>query len=210
MFDIVRNKQKAIYASADDLWVCETGIHVLGMGEIDPAVRRGDPDYEEHGVSPSLRIARRIFSHRYVIEANSINYVTVCPLEKAQIEPDVVFVQGKPASVSVITYGYMNFIGRYPLGLAGNSFCSACVSAPYLTGEMTYGIGMHYFGGPPYIMKYGLDEMFVGIPGELLKPIVDQIVSQSERVSKMVPQMMASARERRKKAAERVAKPQTT
>jgi uncharacterized protein (DUF169 family) len=186
MIEIAREKQTGIYASADDLPVCETGIHVLGMGEIDPAVRRGDPDFEEHGVSPSLRIARRIFSHRYILEANSINYVTVLPLEKAQSEPDVVFIQGKPANVSLLTYAYMNFIGRYPLGLAGNAFCSACVAAPYLTGEMTYGVGLHYFGGPGHVMKYGMDEMFVGIPGELLKPMVEQLVSQRERVSKFM------------------------
>lgn len=189
MFDIVREEQKCVYASADDQ-DCETGVHVLGMGIIDPAVARGDPDFDEHGVSPSLKIARRIFSHRYILEANSINYVTVCPLEKAQNEPDVVFVQGKPANTSLLTYAYMNFIGRYPLGLAGNAFCSACVAAPYLTGEMTYGVGLHYFGGPPNIMKYQKDEMFIGIPGEMLKPIVEQLVSQRERVSKFMAERM--------------------
>lgn len=70
------------------------------MGEVDPALRRGDPDYEEHGISPSLRIARRAFSHRHIIEANSINYVKVCPLSQADEEPDVVFIQGKPANIT--------------------------------------------------------------------------------------------------------------
>ncbi len=186
MFDIAREERRCIYASEEELQACQMGIHVLGMGVIDPAVRRGDPDYEVHGVSPSLRIARRAFSHRHIIEANSINYVTVCLLEKAQSEPDVVFVQGKPANASLLVYAFVNFLGRYPLGLAGNSFCSACVAAPYLTGEMTYGLGLHYYGGPPDIMKYDTDEMFVGIPGELLKPIVEQLVSQNERVSKMM------------------------
>jgi uncharacterized protein (DUF169 family) len=198
MFDIAREKRECIYASAGEQ-DCQTGIHVLGMGVIDPAVRRGDPDYEEHGISPSLRIARRAFSHRHALEANSVSYVTVCPLDKAQSEPDVVFVQGKPANASLLTYAYINFLGRYPLGLAGNAFCSACVAAPYLTGEMTYGLGLHYFGGPPNIMKYQTDEMFIGIPGELLKPIVEQLEAQNERVSRFLE-------ERRRRAEQEAAK----
>jgi len=41
MFDMARDDGKCYYASKDELGACETGIHVLGMGEIDPAVRRG-------------------------------------------------------------------------------------------------------------------------------------------------------------------------
>lgn len=186
MFDLARDEHRCLYASKTELGGCETGIHVLGIGEISPNVRRGDPDYEEHGVSPSLRIARRIFSHRHIIEANSINYVAVCPLDMAASEPDVIFIQGKPGPASLLSYAYMNFLGKYPLGLAGNSFCSACIAAPYLTGEMTYGLGLHYYGGPPDIMKYNMDEMFVGIPGELLKPIIEQLVSQRERIEKIM------------------------
>ncbi|MBM3291447.1 hypothetical protein FJY84_02085 [Candidatus Bathyarchaeota archaeon] len=186
MFDLARNDHKSIYASKAELGGCETGFHVLGLGEIKPDVRRGDPDYEEHGVSPSLRIARRIFSHRHVVEANSINYVTACPLDMATEEPDVIFIQGKPGQISLISYAYLNFLGKYPLGLAGNSFCSACIAAPYLTGEMTYGLGLHYYGGPPDIMKYNVDEMFVGIPGELLKPINEQLMNQRTRIEKIM------------------------
>ncbi len=206
MIDIAREEQKTIYASVNEIQGCQTGIHVLGMGEIDPAVRRGDPDFDEHGVSPSLRIARRAFSHRHIIEANSINYVTVCPLEKAEKEPDVVFVQGKPANTSLLTYAYINFIGRYPLGLAGNAFCSACIAAPYLTGEMTYGVGLHYFGGPPNIMKYKMDEMFVGIPGEVLKPMVEQLSTQRERVMKFMAEKAKRAEQEAAKASQQ-AKP---
>ncbi len=205
MFEIVREKQKAIYASAKELY-CQTPINVLGMGEIDPAVRRGDTDVEDHGVTPSLRIARRIFSQRHVVETGSVSYVTICPLEKAKSEPDVVVVQGNPASAQRITYAYMNFLGHYPLGLVGSSLCSACVAAPYLTGEVTYTLGMHYFGGPPYVLKYPADEMFVGIPGELLKPVVEQLVSQKERISRMTPKLMARALERRRKTEQDAAK----
>jgi uncharacterized protein (DUF169 family) len=186
MFDMARDDGKCYYASKDELGACETGIHVLGMGEVDPALRRGDPDYEEHGISPSLRIARRAFSHRHIIEANSINYVKVCPLSQADEEPDVVFIQGKPANISLLSFAFVNFVGRYPLGLAGNSFCSACIAAPYMTGEMTYGVGLHYYGGPPDIMKYTHDEMFMGIPGEVLKPVVEQLVNQRERLTKIM------------------------
>ena len=186
MFDIARDEKRCLYASENELHACETGIHVLGLGEIDPSVRRGDPDYEEHGVSPSLRIARRIFSQRKTLEPNSIKYVKVCPLELATDEPDVIFIQGKPSNVSLLSYAYANFLGRYPLGLAGNSFCAACIATPYVTGEMTYGVGLHYYGGPPDIMKYSTDEMFVGIPGELLVPIVKQLVSQRERITKIM------------------------
>jgi uncharacterized protein (DUF169 family) len=195
IFDMARDDGKCYYASKEELGACETGIHVLGMGEIDPAVRRGDPDYDEHGVSPSLRIARRAFSHRQIIEANSMNYVKVCPLSEAEEEPDVVFVQGKPANISLLSYAYVNFLGRYPLGLAGNSFCSACIAAPYLTGEMTYAVGLHYYGGPPDIMKYTQDEMFMGIPGEVVKPVVEQLVDQRERLSKIMGERMRRMRQ---------------
>ena len=125
MFDMARDDGKCYYASKDELGACETGIHVLGMGEIDPAVRRGTRTMTSTGSRPSLRIARRAFSHRHILEANSINYVKVCPLSAAGVELDVVFVQGKPVNVSLLSYAFINFIVHYPIGLAGNSFCSA-------------------------------------------------------------------------------------
>jgi uncharacterized protein (DUF169 family) len=59
-----------------------------------------------------------------------------------------------------------------------------------MTGEMTYGVGLHYYGGPPDIMKYTHDEMFVGIPGEVLKPVVEQLVNQRERLTKIMGERM--------------------
>jgi hypothetical protein len=35
-------------------------------------------------------------------------------------------------------------------------------------------------------MKYKMDEMFVGIPGEVLKPMVEQLSTQRERVMKFM------------------------
>lgn len=205
MFDIVREKQKAVYASEKELY-CRTPVHVFGMGEIDPAVRMGDAEFEGHGVSPSLRISRRKFSLRHVLEAGSADYVTVCLLEKAKSEPDVVVVQGKPANAQQLGNAYMNFIGRYPVGLMGSTLCSALVAAPYQTGEMTYILGEHYFGGPPYVLNCPKDEMFVAIPGELLKPIVEQLVSQKERVEKMVPKLKERELAQMKKAEQEATK----
>ena len=62
--------------------------------------------------------------------------------------------------------------GERATGMTGPPICSAIVAAAFLSGQVVYSLGDH---GVRMYMKIQDEDIFVGIPAELLSEIVENL-----------------------------------
>jgi uncharacterized protein (DUF169 family) len=72
----------------------------------------------------------------------------------------------------LITEAYAYESGKRTTGMTGPPICSSIVAAPFLTGDVIYSLGDH---GARNYMNIRDDEVFVGIPAELLTMITENL-----------------------------------
>lgn len=94
------------------------------------------------------------------------------PLEKAKFEPDVVVLICNAKQGMKIAEAFAYESGKKTTGLTGPPICSAVVAAPFLTGEVVYSLGDP---GARKFMKVKDEDIFVGVPAELLPDIVENL-----------------------------------
>ncbi len=170
MLDKVRFDGDVFYTTASD-HKCDGGSGSCGMKEMSDCIKTGE-FLCKMGLFGNKRAARRFINANPRIESGTVKVTTFAPLEKATFEPDVIVLICNARQGMLVTEAFAYENGKRTLGLTGPPICSSMVAAPYLTGEVTYSFGDH---GARNYMKIKDEEVFVGIPAELLNEIVENL-----------------------------------
>jgi uncharacterized protein (DUF169 family) len=170
MLDEVRFDGKVFYTTSEN-HTCDGGSSSCGMKDISERIKSGE-FLSKMGLFGSKRAARRFSNANPRIEKGSVKIVSFSPLEKTLFDPDVVVLICNAKQGMKIAEAYSYESGKRTTGMTGPPICSSIVAAPFLTGEVTYSLGDH---GARKYMKIKDEDVFVGIPGELLPSIVENL-----------------------------------
>ena len=171
MLDTVRLDGESFYTTSKN-HQCDGGATSCGLRERNERSKTGEFLYKELGLFGSKRAARRFINSNPRIESGTVNVISFSPLEKAGFEPDVVVLVCNAKQGMRIAEAYAFESGERATGMTGPPICSAIVAAPFLTGEVVYSLGDN---GVRRYMKIRDEEIFVGIPVELLSEIVENL-----------------------------------
>ena len=170
MLDKVRFNGEIFYTTSDN-HQCDGGSGSCGMKEMRESIKTGE-FLSKMGLFGSKRAARRFTNSNPRIEYGTVKVVSFSPLEKVIFEPDVVVLICNAKQGMIIAEAFAYESGKRILGMTGPPICSSIVAAPFLTGEVVYSFGDH---GARNYMKIKDDEVFVGIPAELLPSIIENL-----------------------------------
>ena len=170
MLDKVRFDGDVFYTTSAN-HKCDGGSGSCGMKEMNERIKTGE-FLCKMGLFGSNMAAKRFIASNPRIEYGTVKIVSFLPLEKVTFEPDVVVLVCNAKQGMLITEAFAYETGKRTLGLTGPPICSSIVAAPYLTGELTYSFGDH---GARKYMKTKDEDVFVGIPAELLTCINDNL-----------------------------------
>jgi uncharacterized protein (DUF169 family) len=170
MLDKVRFDNEIFYTTSDN-HACDGGSGSCGMKEMGERIKTGE-FLSKMGLFGSARAARRFINSNPRIEFGTVKVVTFSPLEKLTFEPDVIALICNAKQGMLIAEAFAYESGKRALGMTGPPICSSIVAAPFLTGEVVYSFGDH---GARNNMKIKDEEVFVGIPTELLPCIVENL-----------------------------------
>lgn len=170
MLDRVRFDGDVFYTTPGD-HKCDGGSGSCGMKEMSERIKTGE-FLCKMGLFGSNRAARRFINSNPRIEPGTVKIVSFSPLEKATFEPDVVAIICNAKQGMIIAEAFAYESGKRTLGMTGPPICSSIVAAPYLTGEVTYSFGDH---GARNYMKIKDEDVFVGVPAELLQSIAENL-----------------------------------
>ncbi len=171
MLDKVRLEGESFYTTSRN-HQCDGGATSCGLRERNERSKTGEFLFKELGLFGSKRAARRFINSNPRIESGTVNVISFSPLEKAAFEPDVVALVCNAEQGMKITEAYAFESGERATGMTGPPICSAIVAAPFLTGQVVYSLGDH---GVRMYMRIQDEDIFVGIPAELLSEIVENL-----------------------------------
>jgi uncharacterized protein (DUF169 family) len=170
MLDRVRFDGKSFY-TVSECHECDGGANSCGLRMMSESRKTGE-FLVKLGLFGSKRAARRFLSSNPRIESGTVQVVSFSPLDKAQFEPDVVVLVCNAKQAMQIAEASAYESGKRITGLTGPPICSAVVAAPFLTGEVIYSLGD---AGARKYMKLKDEDMFIGLPVELLSGIVENL-----------------------------------
>lgn len=171
MLDNVRFEGVSFYTIAENHG-CDGGAYSCGLIPASDRLKTGEFLAKDLGLFGSTRAARRFISSNPRIEPGTVKVVTFSPLEKTTFEPDVVVLICNAKQGMEIAEAVAYESGKHTWGLTGPPICSAVVAYPFLTGEVVYSLGDV---GARRSMKVRAEDIFVGIPAELLPGIVENL-----------------------------------
>ncbi len=170
MLDKVRLEGES-FSTVSECHECDGGASSCGLKMMSESRKTGE-FLVKLGLFESQRAARRFLSSNPRIEFGTVRTVSFSPLEKAKLEPDVVVLVCNAKQGMQIAEAFAYKSGKRTTGMTGPPICSAVVAAPFLTGEVVYSLGD---AGARKYMKLNNEDIFVGIPAELLPDIVENL-----------------------------------
>lgn len=166
----VRSKGESFYITSKE-HKCNSGSRICGLEELHEKIKTGD-SFLRLGRFASKRAARRFLSSVTSIKVGTVKVISFSPLKEVKFEPDIVVLIGNAKQATMIADAFAYKSGKTITGLANIPICAAVIVVPYLSGEVVYSIGD--FGGRRF-MKAKDEDIFVGIPAELLYDIVENL-----------------------------------
>jgi uncharacterized protein (DUF169 family) len=171
MLDKVRFEGVSFYTNAENHG-CDGGAYSCGLIQPSERLKTGEFLAKDLGLFGSTRAARRFIGSIPRIESGTVKVVTFSPLEKTTFEPDLVVLICTAKQGMEIAEAVAYESGKHTRGLTGPPICSAVVAYPVLTGEVVYSLGDM---GARRSMNVRDEDIFVGIPAELLPSIVENL-----------------------------------
>ena len=118
---------------------------------------------------PAVQRSRR---NETYIEPGIFNAVVFAPLNKAEFEPDVIFMVCNAKQGMEILHANAYDSGEHGLGADAAPVCSSMAASPYMTGKVTYGFGDV---ASRQSMDINQDDIMVSIPVSDLSRIVSNL-----------------------------------
>ena len=130
------------------------------------------------GVYKSIPAVQRSWQNNIPIEAGIFDAVIFSPLNKADFDPDLVFVVCNSEQAMMILHANAYDSGSHGLGADSGPICSSMASVPYLTGKVTYGFGDI---GSRNNMNLKPEDVMVTIPAGDMERILDNLIEMKNK-----------------------------
>lgn len=93
------------------------------------------------GVYKNITAVQRSWKQNLNIEPGVFKAVLFAPLNKAEFDPDIIFIVCNAEQAMKILHANAYDFGARGLGVDSGPICSSMTAIPYLTGKVTYGFG---------------------------------------------------------------------
>jgi len=166
-------KGEVFYATAEEE-ECMGGARYAGLKDKCefPSNMQSGSFLVPMGVYKNIPAVQRSWKNNINVEPGIFNAILFAPLNKAEFEPDVIFVVCKAKQGMEILHANAYDSGAHGIGADSGPICSSMAAVPYLTGKVTYGFGD---AGARNNMKISPEEVMVSIPASDLSRIVSNL-----------------------------------
>ncbi len=153
---------------------CMGGARYSGlkdMGEYPANVQSG-AFMIPNGLFKDIPAVQRSRENEEYINPGIFSAILFSPLNKAEFDPDVVFLACNAQQGMEVLHANAYDSGEHGLGADAAPVCSSMAAAPYMTGKVTYGFGDV---GARSNMDVDPGEIMVSIPASALSRIVSNL-----------------------------------
>ena len=166
-------KGEMFYATLEEE-ECMGGARYSGLKSMDeyPANVQSGTFMVPRGLYKDIPAVQRSRKNETYIEPGIFSAIIFAPLNKAEFEPDVVFIVCNAKQGMEVLHANAYDSGSHGLGADAAPICSSMAAAPYMTGKVTYGFGDV---GARQNMDINSGEIMVSIPGSDLSRIVSNL-----------------------------------
>ncbi|AXV38819.1 DUF169 domain-containing protein [Methanobacterium sp. BAmetb5] len=164
----------AVFYSTLEEEECMGGARYSGlkdMGEYPANVQSG-AFMIPNGLFKDIPAVQRSRENEEYINPGIFSAILFSPLNKAEFDPDVVFLACNAQQGMEILHANAYDSGEHGLGADAAPVCSSMAAAPYMTGKVTYGFGDV---GARSNMDVEPGEIMVSIPASALSRIVSNL-----------------------------------
>jgi uncharacterized protein (DUF169 family) len=124
------------------------------------------------GLYKSIPAVQRSRENEKYINPGIFNAIIFAPLNKAEFEPDVIFMVCNAKQGMEILHANAYDSGEHGLGADAAPVCSSMAATPYMTGKVTYGFGDV---AARQSMDINQEDIMISIPGSDLPRIVSNL-----------------------------------
>lgn len=166
-------KGEVFYATAEEE-ECMGGARYSGLKDKCefPANMQSGAFLVGRGVYKNIPAVQRSWRRNLNVEPGIFHAVIFSPLNKAEFDPDVIFIVCKARQGIEILHANSYDSGAHGLGADSGPICSSMAAIPYLTGKVTYGFGDI---GARNFMDINPEDIMVSIPASELSRIVSNL-----------------------------------
>lgn len=153
---------------------CMGGARYSGlkdMGEFPANVQSG-AFMVPKGLYKNIPAVQRSRQDETYINPGIFNAIIFSPLNKAEFEPDVIFILCNAQQGMEILHANAYDSGKHGLGADAAPVCSSMAATPYMTGKVTYGLGDV---ASRQSMDISPEEIMVSIPANDLPRIISNL-----------------------------------
>lgn len=163
---------KSLKADIDN-FLCVGSAKALGLIKPDSNAISGNV-YYSFGLYDSLCTARNVQKNVTFLDHQAYGIVAM-PLEKFEIQPDIVIYIVNPYQSMRILQGYAYHHGvAKNIKMAGNSgICSECTATPYDTNDMNLSL---LCSNTRFAAKWKDDELGIGMPFNMFEKVYDGVI----------------------------------
>lgn len=162
------------YKADKSNFLCIGSAKALGLVKPDSKAISGNV-YHSFGLYDSLCTARNVQKDVTFLDHEAYG-VAVMPLDKFNIQPDVVIYIVNPYQSMRILQGYAYHHGAAKnIKMAGNSgICSECTATPYDTNDMNLSL---LCSNTRFAAKWKDNELGIGMPYKMFEEVYDGIIN---------------------------------
>lgn len=173
-------KGEIFYATLEEE-ECMGGARYSGLKSMSeyPANVQSGAFMVPRGLYKDIPAVQRSRKNETYIEPGIFSAITFAPLNKAEFEPDVIFMICNAKQGMEVLHANAYDSGSHGMGADAAPICSSMAAAPYMTGKVTYGFG-------DVAARQNMDinpgEIMVSIPGSDLSRIVSNLTQMRTKV----------------------------
>ncbi len=166
-------KGEMFYATAEEE-ECMGGARYSGLKDMRelPANAQSGAFLVPRGLYKDIPAVQRSWKNDINIKPGIFNAVIFAPLNKAEFDPDVVFIVCNAKQGMEILHANAYDSGAHGLGADAVPVCCSMAATPYMTGKVTYGFGDV---GARKNMDINQEDIMVSIPASDLSRIVSNL-----------------------------------
>lgn len=153
---------------------CMGGARYSGLKSMDeyPAQVQSGAFMVPKGLYKNIPAVQRSRKDENYIDPGIFSAVIFAPLNRAQFEPDVIFMICNAQQGMEILHANAYDSGEHGLGADAVPICSSMAATPYMTGKVTYGFGDVAARENMDLLK---EDIMVSIPGGDLSRLVSNL-----------------------------------
>jgi len=153
---------------------CMGGARYSGLKDMRefPANVQSGAFMVPRGLYKDIPAVQRSRENETYINPGIFNAVVFAPLNKAEFEPDVIFMVCNAKQGMEILHANAYDSGKHGIGADAVPVCSSMAATPYMTGKVTYGLGDV---AARKNMDIKSEDIMVSIPGSDLHRIVSNL-----------------------------------